>query len=324
MNKTWIAILGAAGFVGIAYLFERKAHAYGEDPYLEPDQSESEDPNPASEGLYLPLLAEMLRSGITIEQLRNMLPAPPSVGPVSGLGTFTKPAEGFWQWPIANYKGLVPDISSGYGDERTNALRLGKNGKMCKSAGVDSDGNADDSCSYYIHEGVDLDFMNAAEFKLQQPPFRSAHARSTAFIPPGTPALAVAGGRIKRAGLCGKRGMSPFTTSGMRVAIDHGNRIVTSYLHLKPPLFPGIVEGADVAQGQPLGIISNDPGAKGVPNNTSMDETKLQFDHPAGGTVHLHFEVQQRGVKVNPMKLLAQARRVKSESALGSVSVYEL
>ena len=296
MNKIWIGVLSAAGLCGLAALLERRAHAYGEDTLPPVDQA---DPRTDADHLQEVVNDLVAATGLTFEQMRALLPPPPppatKLNGLRGLG-ITKPAEGDWYWPLAKIGDLEPDVNSPYGDERTNAVYKGQNGKACRSAGVDSDGNADATCKNYVHQGVDLDYTSRSEAAKYQPPFRSSNARSYAFMPPDTKVLAVAGGKVVYADWAPKRSFAPFTSSGLYVAIDHNNRVVTQYLHLKQMF---VTVGDMVTQGQVIGLASNDVG---------QPDTQGKFDSPAGGIVHLHFQVALRGKIVNPMLLLGQAK----------------
>jgi murein DD-endopeptidase MepM/ murein hydrolase activator NlpD len=73
---------------------------------------------------------------------------------------------------------------------------------------------------------------------------------------------------------------------GWLVEIDHGNGIVTGYVHLQANSIPsGVVAGASVTLGQQIGIVGNTGNARGTPP-------------------HLHFRVQRNGAIINPENYL--------------------
>ena len=91
--------------------------------------------------------------------------------------------------------------------------------------------------------------------------------------PMGTPIDAAAGGRVIAAG--------PAGGYGNRVIVDHGNGITTLYAHLSNI---GVKIGDTLRQGQVLGKVGMTGDATGP---------------------HLHFEVRNGGVPVNPLDWLA-------------------
>ncbi|MGA7157290.1 MAG: M23 family metallopeptidase [Acidobacteriaceae bacterium] len=90
--------------------------------------------------------------------------------------------------------------------------------------------------------------------------------------PDGTPVHAPAGGRVIKAG--------PGTGYGREIQIDHGNGIVTLYGHLSAY---NVVAGETVVKGQVIGYVGHSGRTTGS---------------------HLHYEVQVRGIPVNPHKYL--------------------
>jgi murein DD-endopeptidase MepM/ murein hydrolase activator NlpD len=91
---------------------------------------------------------------------------------------------------------------------------------------------------------------------------------------PGTPVLAVLPGKVTFAG------GDPCCSYGYYVIVDHGNGLKTLYGHLRSS---SVSVGQTVSQGQVLG-----------PSGTTGYSTG----------VHLHFEVQKNGVRVNPLDYL--------------------
>jgi murein DD-endopeptidase MepM/ murein hydrolase activator NlpD len=90
--------------------------------------------------------------------------------------------------------------------------------------------------------------------------------------PDGTPVHAPADGRVIKAGL--EDGY------GRTIEIDHGNGIVTLYGHLQGY---NVVEGQMVVKGEVIGFVGHSGRVTGN---------------------HLHYEVQVRGIAVNPHKYL--------------------
>jgi murein DD-endopeptidase MepM/ murein hydrolase activator NlpD len=114
------------------------------------------------------------------------------------------------------------------------------------------------------HYGVDLFYRYVAgdpEVKVGDGGASGRGGRPKWWIPPGTVALAAAAGKIHVAG----RGRT-----GYRVWIDHGRGVYTGYFHLSGT-FAEIQRGAQVAMGQPLGLVGDNPAT---------------YD-----AMHLHFEV---------------------------------
>jgi murein DD-endopeptidase MepM/ murein hydrolase activator NlpD len=91
--------------------------------------------------------------------------------------------------------------------------------------------------------------------------------------PDGAPIHAPAGGRVVKAGMG--------SGYGREVQIDHGNGIVTLYAHLQGF---NVVEGQTVVKGEVIGYVGHSGSRVTGPN--------------------LHYEVQVRGIPVNPHKYL--------------------
>ena len=89
----------------------------------------------------------------------------------------------------------------------------------------------------------------------------------------GTPVHAPAGGRVIKAGMG--------SGYGREVEIDHGNGIVTLYAHLSGF---NVVDGQTVVKGEVIGYVGHSGSRVTGPN--------------------LHYEVQVRGIPVNPHKYL--------------------
>lgn len=88
----------------------------------------------------------------------------------------------------------------------------------------------------------------------------------------GTPVHAPAGGRVVKVGMG--------SGYGREIEIDHGNGIVTLYGHLQAY---NVVEGQTVVKGEVIGFVGHSGRVTGP---------------------HLHYEVQVRGIAVNPHKYL--------------------
>ena len=88
----------------------------------------------------------------------------------------------------------------------------------------------------------------------------------------GTPVHAPAGGQVVRAGMG--------SGYGREIEIDHGNGIVTVYGHLQGY---NVVAGQTVVKGEVIGYVGHSGRTTGS---------------------HLHYEVQVRGIAVNPHKYL--------------------
>ena len=102
-------------------------------------------------------------------------------------------------------------------------------------------------------------------------PFTGKPARHTGLdfaAPHGTPVLASAGGRVRRA--------APYGAYGRTVEIDHGGGLVTRYGHLSRIL---VRRGDVLLPGQPIGTCGSTGRSTGP---------------------HLHFEVLQDGTAVRP------------------------
>ncbi|MEZ5306533.1 MAG: peptidoglycan DD-metalloendopeptidase family protein [Pyrinomonadaceae bacterium] len=92
--------------------------------------------------------------------------------------------------------------------------------------------------------------------------------------PAGTPIRAAAGGVVKFSGVNGGY--------GNMVVIDHGNGLVTKYGHASTLK---VVEGQEVSPGEIIGTVGSTGKSTGP---------------------HVHFEVLENGVAVNPLELLAK------------------
>ncbi len=91
--------------------------------------------------------------------------------------------------------------------------------------------------------------------------------------PEGTPIYAAAAGTVISAGYAGE--------AGYRVVINHGNGLVTRYMHMyKQPL---VKAGQKVQKGQHIGGVGSTGRSTGN---------------------HLHFQVEENGTPVNPSKYL--------------------
>lgn len=175
-----------------------------------------------------------------------------------------------WVWPVTGYLGLSPGINAPYGESRPGDV---------------------------THTGIDIDFLAKALKSNFVEPWASGNPKSIAWMPPYTPAIAAGNGTVISAGAASKRSYPPYTSSGNFVRVDHTDgKTATFYLHLSE-LF--VAKGDKVVTGQPLGIISNDPG---------RPDTGGAFDSPAGGIVHLHFEVYSGGKRIDPTTFLRKAK----------------
>jgi murein DD-endopeptidase MepM/ murein hydrolase activator NlpD len=101
------------------------------------------------------------------------------------------------------------------------------------------------------------------------------HAGVDWIAPTGTPVLSAAGGTVRVAGAVGGYGLA--------VYVDHGNGLETRYGHLSKI---GVRQGDPVNAGQQLGLVGATGNAQGP---------------------HLHFEVRQNGVAINPLGALQPA-----------------
>ena len=101
---------------------------------------------------------------------------------------------------------------------------------------------------------------------------QSTHEGLDFRVPSGTPVAAVNSGRVILA--------RPLFFEGNFVVIDHGQGLLTLYLHLSKFL---VKEGDDVTKGQPIGLSGGTGRATGP---------------------HLHLAVRWQGVYLNPQVLL--------------------
>jgi murein DD-endopeptidase MepM/ murein hydrolase activator NlpD len=101
---------------------------------------------------------------------------------------------------------------------------------------------------------------------------QSTHQGLDFRVPPGTEVAAVNSGRVILA--------RPLFFEGNCIVIDHGQGLLTLYLHLSKFL---VKEGEDVSKGQPIGVSGGTGRATGP---------------------HLHLAVRWQGVYLNPQVLL--------------------
>jgi murein DD-endopeptidase MepM/ murein hydrolase activator NlpD len=101
---------------------------------------------------------------------------------------------------------------------------------------------------------------------------QSTHQGLDFRVPSGTPVAAVNSGRVLLA--------RPLFFEGNCVVIDHGQGLLTLYLHLSKF---SVKEGDDVSKGQPIGLSGGTGRATGP---------------------HLHLAVRWQGVYLNPQVLL--------------------
>ena len=116
---------------------------------------------------------------------------------------------------------------------------------------------------------------------------RSTHQGLDFRVPSGTPVAAVNSGRVILA--------RPLFFEGNCVVIDHGQGLLTLYLHLSKF---SVKEGDDVGKGQPIGLSGGSGRATGP---------------------HLHLAVRWQGVYLNPQGLL-KLRLPGGERDAGTVS----
>jgi hypothetical protein len=216
-------------------------------------------------------------------------PAPAMVATkTAGFGAADPIAKGKWIYPVPIYDGIYPEINAPFSEPRPS------------NPGQQT-----------VHTGVDIDYLNKAKKSWFAVPWSSPTPASIAWIPPLTPALAAGDGEVFITMTPGtKRKYPPCTSSGNVIAIDHGNGVITYYLHLSDTF---VKKGDKVVAGQPLGIISNDPGRPGCKQcgilKSCPTDTKEKFDQPEGGLIHLHFEVHLDNGKttIDPNRLLKKA-----------------
>lgn len=104
----------------------------------------------------------------------------------------------------------------------------------------------------------------------------SFHTGVDLIAPPGTPVLAAAGGVVSKAGYVPEYGNV--------VEIDHDNGLTTRYAHL---LRSQVKAGDVVMKGQPIALVGSTGRSTGP---------------------HLHFEVREKGIPLNPNKFLSLGR----------------
>ena len=105
----------------------------------------------------------------------------------------------------------------------------------------------------------------------------SFHTGVDLIAPPGTPVLAAAGGVVSAAGF--------IPEYGLIVDIDHDNGLTTRYAHLSKSL---VKVGDVVLKGQPVAQVGSTGRSTGP---------------------HLHFEVREKGIPLNPNKFLSLGNR---------------
>ncbi|MCX7605834.1 MAG: M23 family metallopeptidase [Bacteroidia bacterium] len=118
--------------------------------------------------------------------------------------------------------------------------------------------------------------IRVSGFGFRRDPFHGAWQMHTGIdisAPYGSPVRAAASGRVQIAGWDGGG-------YGLQVEVDHGNGLVTKYAHLSRL---AVQVGEEVRRGQVIGYVGS-TGYSVAP--------------------HLHYEVIERGVKVNPEKYL--------------------
>jgi len=114
--------------------------------------------------------------------------------------------------------------------------------------------------------------------------YRKKHKGTDFAAPRGTPVMAAGNGTVERA--------SRFGGFGKYIRIRHANGYKTAYAHLNG-YAKGVKAGARVKQGQIIGYVGSTGNSTGP---------------------HLHYEVHQNGVAVNPMKIrVPTGRKLKGE-----------
>lgn len=107
---------------------------------------------------------------------------------------------------------------------------------------------------------------------------RSAfHTGVDLIAPPGTPVMAAAGGVVSQAG--------PIPEYGNIVDVDHDNGLTSRYAHLSKSL---VKAGDIVMKGQKIALVGQTGRTTGP---------------------HLHFEVREKGIPLNPNKFFALANK---------------
>lgn len=170
-------------------------------------------------------------------------------------------AEG-WTWPVPiAADGRKPRISDGFE----------KPGNMKKRGGEG-------------HRGQDIMYRKRLPL-----PRRHPWSSPGYMMFPRTPAIAAHEAAVFR---CGR------IDTGWHVILEHGDGIGTGYYHMSE-LVPGIVEGAAVRAGQPLGIVGGSPIGYGL--------------------VHLHFDVAVQGRFIDAGILMLRWQHTPLERAWGAV-----
>ena len=114
--------------------------------------------------------------------------------------------------------------------------------------------------------------------------YRKKHKGTDFAAPRGTPVMAAGNGTVERA--------SRYGGYGKYIRIRHANGYKTAYAHLNG-YAKGVKSGARVKQGQIIGYVGSTGNSTGP---------------------HLHYEVHQNGVAVNPMKIrVPTGRKLKGE-----------
>ena len=114
--------------------------------------------------------------------------------------------------------------------------------------------------------------------------YRKKHKGTDFAAPRGTPVMAAGNGTVERA--------SRYGGYGKYIRIRHANGFKTAYAHLNG-YAKGVKAGARVKQGQIIGYVGSTGNSTGP---------------------HLHYEVHQSGVAVNPMKIrVPTGRKLKGE-----------
>lgn len=139
-----------------------------------------------------------------------------------------------------------------------------------------------------FHHGVDILYPRSGEpAKLPWTSGSKKFSVPDADIGLAVPALAAAAGVVTR---------SSWTHTGARVRIDHGDGISTGYFHLRNRM---VKVGDRVKAGQPVGITSFNPWARGAPPAQPPPAPPRKI-----GLNHLHFELYKNGKDIDPRRLI--------------------